>query len=329
MAEPLNATFFAFKRRERGGVLLGATIAYIVMGLLLIASFVALNWGSFRQLGSFFQNAASGTQPSDPSGVFAMFGIIGWLFIFLFFFYVLLAAYETACLKWMIRGQTGAGFFGLSLGADTWRVYSGYWMWFLISLAISFGIAIITMPILFAFALSGAGRNNDPTAMIGPLYLASFIRALVQYAITAFFAVRLAPGNATSILREKFSYFDAWKVTRGRFWALFGSFFVLGLIWVLVTLVAFGATGGALLVRLWPALVRAETQPSTTASTQLMATLFAPENIGLVGAFYASMIVTSMIFAVLFMGVNARAALAAVEDGKIEGITPGVAKTFE
>ena len=31
MAEPLNATFFAFRKRERGGVLLRATLAYVVI----------------------------------------------------------------------------------------------------------------------------------------------------------------------------------------------------------------------------------------------------------------------------------------------------------
>jgi hypothetical protein len=36
-----------------------------------------------------------------------------------------------------------------------------------------------------------------------------------------------------------------------------------------------------------------------------------------------------MVFYVMMFGVNARAAVAAVEDGKIEGLIPETAKTFE
>ncbi|HVY84732.1 MAG TPA: hypothetical protein VG943_06345 [Caulobacterales bacterium] len=327
MAEPLNATFFAFKRRDHGGVLIGATLTYFVLSLLLIAAFVAVNWNGFVQIAALFRETAGGGQPSDVRGIAAIFGLMGWSFLFLVIFYILLAAYEAACLRWMIHGETG-GLFGLSLGAETWRVYAGYWIWLAISFTISFVIGLITLPLMFGFMMSSVAKQ-DPSSMIGPIYLVSALRALVQYAVMAFVGVRFAPGNATSILRRKFSYFDAWKVTKGRFWALFGSFLVLGLLWFVVGAVAFGATGGALIVRLFPLFVEAQAHPSAAASQHVFAALLAPENLGIIAAFYGTVIVTGVIFGVLFMGVNARAAIAAVEDGKIDGIVPGVAKTFE
>ncbi len=46
MAGPLKATFFAFRKRERSGVLLGATIAFVIGLAVLLGAFVALFWSS-------------------------------------------------------------------------------------------------------------------------------------------------------------------------------------------------------------------------------------------------------------------------------------------
>src|SRR5262249_12032367 len=49
---PLNAAFFAFRKRARGGVLTQLAIAYLVLFLVLAGGFVALNLSA---LISFFQ----------------------------------------------------------------------------------------------------------------------------------------------------------------------------------------------------------------------------------------------------------------------------------
>jgi hypothetical protein len=40
MANPLNATFYAFKKRERGGVLIGATLTYAVVMIVLFGIYI-------------------------------------------------------------------------------------------------------------------------------------------------------------------------------------------------------------------------------------------------------------------------------------------------
>jgi hypothetical protein len=81
------------------------------------------------------------------------------------------------------------------------------------------------MPLTFMAMIPAS--NGAPEAQIASLLGVQFIIYLVQYAVLIFIGVRFAPAAATSIARRRFSFFDAWKVTRGRFWALFGSFFIL------------------------------------------------------------------------------------------------------
>ena len=45
--QALNATFFAFRKRERGGVLVGASIAFVVLAVLLGGAFIAVNLQAF------------------------------------------------------------------------------------------------------------------------------------------------------------------------------------------------------------------------------------------------------------------------------------------
>src|SRR5262245_16089078 len=151
--QALNATFFAFRKRERGGVLMTATIAYVVLAFGMFALFAALNWHAVADYAtwaaSMGENAAK-VDPNDPSAVFAammppasVMGLGPSYFLLLLGTYILLAAYEAACLRWMIHGEV-KGLFGLSLGADTWRVWFSYWLW-LILLVLFYFVCLITI----------------------------------------------------------------------------------------------------------------------------------------------------------------------------------------
>src|SRR5690606_13392172 len=151
------------------------------------------------------------------------FGFVGGLMLWMFPFYILCAAFEAACLRWMIHGEN-AGFMGLSLGAPTWRVWCVYWMWFLLNLAFSLVMGVATAVLAGAIVLSTGAAES--AASVTP------VLELIQYGVMIYFGVRLAPAAATTIARRKFAFFDAWTVTKGRFWALLGSFAVLWLLYL-------------------------------------------------------------------------------------------------
>jgi hypothetical protein len=328
MAEPLNATFFAFRKRERGGVLLRASIAFIVVALLLYAAFIAVFWAQLGPIVSWYADmitiAASGqTDPSAmqgmtlPEGIGAMaLGGIVWLF----FFCVLYAAYEAACLKWMIHGETG-GFMGLSLGADTWRIYSTYWLWFALYLGFSIVMAILLAIVMMVIAMTSLGGGGDPTAM----FVALPVYYVIHYGLMIYFGTRFAPAAATSIARRKFSFFQAWTVTKGRFWALFGAFFLLFLIY-LVWMIAYFA--------IWVVAVAGPVAPDLSTvnwsdGQQMYQTymefmqayirsMLEPRTWVVLGALQVVSWIAALFLYLAVFGINARAAQAALEEGKIQ-----------
>lgn len=310
---PLKATFEAFKKHERTGVLTQATIAYLLIAFIILGLFVWSNFSAFGEVaGWYVQMIQATTYGGDPSAMatppMAMMRLIPSYFLVLFIVFALMASYEAACLRWLVRGETG-GFLGLTLGADMWRVYSGYWVWY--GLFIGFYLASIIVVAILAGVLSVSGD-----AALTGIVLTIAVLAILGAAI--YFAVRLAPAAATSIAQGRFSFFKAWTATRGRFWALFGSFFLLGLLYVVGLVVIYILGAVVIGMMAGPALMQmgAGATPEQTM-TALGAALASPNAIIAILIFYGLGIVLATMIYVGFFGVNARAAIVAREEGKL------------
>jgi hypothetical protein len=241
MAEPLNATFFTLKPRDRA-VLLSATVVMIVIVALIVAAWVGLNW---RTLGTLFElSRQAGAQPSQEqaAGMFAgVMGMVLSVLLFLFPLYIALASYEAACLRWMIRGET-PGLFGLTLDHDTWRVWGIYWCWLIAQLVINFGTSMLIFPLVFMMMGDIAAQGGDPSALPWELQLKIQSLSLLQYIPLAFIGIRLGPAAAVSIARRRFSFFEAWTATSDRFWSLLGSWALLWAIFAIAYVVLAAAT---------------------------------------------------------------------------------------
>lgn len=320
MAEPLNATFFAFRKREQGGVLLRASIAFAIVGALLIAAFAALAWGSVGPVLNWYAQIITASATNDTAAIEAagfpteIFQFFGLMILWLFPFYILCAAYEAACLRWMIHGET-QGFMGLSLGAPTWRVWSCYWMWFLLNMALSTVMGILSAFVTGAMVIG----SGDPMATFGAMMLIN----VLQYVVMAYFAIRFAPGAATTIARRKFSFFEAWTVTKGRFFALLGAFVLLWFIYMLFS-VALTVAWIALVMSSTPIDFAALSDPARAETAILeffqayMQTLTQPQSWAIIGALWVVGTIAALVFYVACYGVNACAAVAALEEGKIQ-----------
>jgi hypothetical protein len=65
VSEPLKATLFALQKRERGGVLLGAFVCFVLMSAVLLGGLLALMLPAF---GFDFSNLGATAQtPPDPT----------------------------------------------------------------------------------------------------------------------------------------------------------------------------------------------------------------------------------------------------------------------
>ncbi len=238
-----------------------------------------------------------------------LFSILPGYLLVIFAYMVLLAAYESACLRWMIRSQA-PGLFGLTLSADTWRVWFVYWGWFVGFIVLYIAVLIATVVILGAAAMLGLGGQ----------YLGLITIALIvaMYASFIYFAVRTGPAAATTIAQGRFSFFDSWKVSKGRFWALFGSYFLIGVLGIVALLaIEIGA-----FVTIFTAAGYAMGSVFHAADAQsvgdvLTAVFSSPQTWAIGAGFYLLLLVVAFGLYVGMFGVNARAAVAAIEEGKI------------
>lgn len=311
---PLKATFDAFKNRSRSGVLVRASAVFALGSFLLAAVFIGLNFSAFGALIGWYGDAlsanASGGEPAMPPLV-AFLQIFSGALIWLFLVYVLMAAYETACLRWLIHGEVGRGLYGLNLGAPTWRTYSAYWLWYGLYFAASFVSSILSSIILFAFMMSG----GEMLVAVGINYLVSFVMLIPM----AYFAVRLAPAAAIGVARSKFSFFRAWTITKGRFWALFGSFFLLFLIYMIATAIiyalAFALVAAA--AGITPSALTSYDNPQIVVNV-LIEAFISPVGLVVWAAMIALYSVAFSMFLVATYGVNARAVRVAMEEGVIQ-----------
>jgi hypothetical protein len=322
--QPLNATFFAFQKRD-GKVLLPAGVAFAIALLALFA----IGGGVMYCLlgGTHFVDwfrgmiavAAKGGTPSPPPNLSAFFLIVPVQFIMLFLVFVLLASFESSCLRWMIRGQR-SGPLNLCFGADMWRVFGTYWFW-VVFFVCSIIVFWIYMLLLGLAERAIAGANNPGLAV-----LVALIACLVWIAGWIYAVVRLAPAAATSIGIGRFAPQDAWIATRGRFWALFGAFLLLFVIYFVASIVISQITMGVFFATIMNSLdwtkigadPEAFAEAYRTAVLQAVQTLFAsPTTIALYIGGALALRVVGLVFYVLFYGVNARAVQAALEEGKL------------
>jgi hypothetical protein len=107
-------------------------------------------------------------------------------------------------------------------------------------------------------------------------------------------------------------------VTRGRFWALFGSWTVLWLLFAAAYAAVAAISYGSVLLRLLPEVWANMRTPTPEQEQEIAAIIFSPGTAWAVGAGYLGAGLVALGYALMSFGVNARAALAALEEGKIE-----------
>lgn len=319
MVEPLKATFFTLKRRDRA-VLAPATGVLVAIVLVLAGALIALNWGTLSHFRDFFSLDAG--QTKDPARALAIvsgaFGIIGSVFLLIIPLYIAAAAYEAACLRWMVRGEA-PGFYGWRFDNDMWRVYGIYWCWLGVHMAVGMAMSVLIIPVMFATMPSFFSSNSPPDmmAMMRWQFSVQLPLTFLQYVPLIFVGVRFGPAAATSIARQRFSFFEAWTVTRGRFWELLGSFALLWLIAGVLLALILALTTGPLLIRMWPLFADMWQKPSETGMQAYFNAIFSPQNLVLYALGYVGYFGVLLGLALMSYGVNARAALAALEEGKI------------
>lgn len=308
-APPLNAAFFAFARRDKSFVLTAATLGYFVVYAVLMVGYAALTWSAWGPLFSWYMETLAaigrGNEPTLPPGQ-PLWRLAPAMGAFALLALILFAAYEAACLRWLVRGESGGGFLGLRLGGDTWRVFAIYWLWLLLSIVFMCGVAILYL------GLRALGEAAEALRL--PLLVIAALAPLGLIALGLWLAVRLAPGAAISVARGRFAFFEAWGATRGRFWPLLGAFFIVCVGYFVVATIAQQVLQIPLQQRLTPAILELmQHGDADRAMAGLSQALATPEFVAWIAVYALVSFALASVFYVAMFGVNARVVQAASE----------------
>ena len=305
--ENLDATFYAFKKRDQRFVLTRAAVGYFVLYAAMTAIYLALSWSSFGPLigwyGAAMQEAVpGGAMPPPPAEVMTLLpyaGIVGLIALVLF------AAFEAACLRWLVRGESGGGFLGLTPGADTWRVFAIYFMWLCLLIAYCFVIALF-------YVLVGIVANIGGPARIVAMLLGA-LAPLGFLALLFWGAVRFAPAAATSVARRRFAFFEAPGVTRGRFWELFGAFILLWIGYIVIAMIVGQIIQLPAQGVMAPVMQKLMTGDTGNIGPLMVEAMSSPVYLASMGAYLVFSTIIGAVFYIAMFGANARAVLAADE----------------
>lgn len=161
--------------------------------------------------------------------------IIGWVVIgnivMLLAAIAFWAMFEAAIQRRLVRDEG----FRLRIGADEFRLVVVALIW--VALAIvtqifSFVFVMVTTASL-VYALDNPA--GGAIAVLGCMLLVT--------GVWIWIGVRLSPASAMTIRDQRFAFFDAWNVTRGRFWTLFWSYVVLAIIIGILSILTYYAIG--------------------------------------------------------------------------------------
>lgn len=310
--QKLDATFYAFKKREQRLVMTRAAIGYFVLYAVLFALGIALAWNSFEPLVSWYagalhgamQGVEPGAPPPEAMRLLPFSGLLGLVSLILF------AAFEAACLRWLVRGESGGGFLGLKANADTWRVFATYFVW--LGLFIAFGLLISVFYVVVNTIANIGGAARIIAMLLGALAPLGFIALMIWGAVS------FAPAAATSIARQRFAFFSAPSVVRGRFWDVLGSFLILWVGFVVISMIVSTIIGIPAQTAVAPVIAEMQTGDISGIGPKMVEAMSSPAYLASTGANLLFSTVAGVVFYIALFGVNARTVLAAQEDGKIQ-----------
>jgi hypothetical protein len=214
-----------------------------------------------------FASMWAGAMGSDPQVAIAqMAPMLQWFFLLelalLILFIVLVAAPVRAVLR-----PEEPGFFYLRLGMDELRLF-GVTILFLVLFYAAMLLGMIPIALLVAAGALIAGVAGAVVIMI--------VAMLVYFGALIWLQVRFSLIFPLTVLRRRIIIGESWRLTRGRFWTLFGAYLV-------IVVIVFAAGAVLMAISYGPYLsgmMRAGQSPDAMrAAQQQLATRFGTLNV--------------------------------------------------
>jgi hypothetical protein len=196
----------------------------------------ALIYGACMAAFTFAVRAGLRTRPDPhavggPNALIPMGASLLVSFVFLALFVILL----TAAMRSVLR-PSEPGFAFLRLGMDELRQI-GLCLFFLILFYVGLIIAGIVIGLVAALVIASTGTGPAMFAVVG-------IGAFILVALISWLSVRLSLSFPLTLLRGSITISESWRLTRHRFWTLFGGFLLIYLLLLILSLGAAAVTMG-------------------------------------------------------------------------------------
>ncbi len=256
---------FRIVRREPGTVAVWAAVLLVVA-----VGASALLLPILSQVGA---SVTPGTAPSvapSPVSMAALGHLLQLYLLLLPVYLVVIAAFTAAVYRAVLRPEE-KGFARLRFGGDELRLIGLFLLKALLFLG--GGMIVGLVGTLLAGGMAVAARSSGMA--VGAI--AMILLYLVMIVAVLWFAVRFSLAAPMTFTRKRISLFSAWPLTKGRFWPLFGCYFLAWVLTMLVLLVdlvvssvfVLGAAGGSL-SRVASAMFR----PDAASAMSLLSPLF-------------------------------------------------------
>ena len=239
-----EAAFEGFRiiRREPGTIAVWA-VALIIFSAVLMT----LLQPSLRDVMAVLPTPGSAPAQMNPTQAIAMLGSVGRLYLVMLPIYLVFMSIFTGAIYRAVLRPEEKGFARLMLGGDELRLlgFLVLFVLFMFGVSIVIGIAGVLVMLVVTLALQkSAAAVGLSLALFYLLYLIAYIWVLVRMSLAA----------PMTFVQQRLCFFESFKLTKGRFWPLFGCY-VLAVIFVILILivdgavtsvVAIGASGGSL-----------------------------------------------------------------------------------
>lgn len=217
---------FGLARNNPRTILAWALVAFI-SSLATFAAMTLLSGGAFAE---FRTLGASNPESVDFGQISAIYARMGPAYgASILISLVVSGLLNAAAARLVLNPSDTRGFGYLQLGADELRqillavvmnvIFLG--IWFVVGLLIGLGYVVGGAPL---------------SALLG---LLSFLAAIF---VSIFLAVRLSLSSSATFVERRLAIRDSWRLTKGRFWPLLGTYLLAGVLGFLVVILVLAIT---------------------------------------------------------------------------------------
>lgn len=207
-------------------------LSYAGILLVLFLAIGLLSWQGIAEWFLAVQQIENDPDP-DPERAFSViFGGLAQLMpligIASLLSWVVWAMFEVASQKRYLFGER----FSLGFGGDELRMMVVGLLWAVMSLVIFLvpGILMFTaVGVVLAADLSGP-MDDQTAGRFMAYFFSGFGLMFLFFFVYAFVATRLAPCFALTVKEKEIRFFDAWRVSRGRFWPILGAYLIIAIV---------------------------------------------------------------------------------------------------